>query len=318
MSRAMLYLGDALAFLQTLPVESVQCCVSSPPYWGLRDYGMPGQLGLERTPEEYVEKMTAVFREVRRVLRKDGTLWLNVGDSYAAGGKGGGGSFMDERRDAAWQKQSTLNGWRAAPPGLKTKDLVGIPWRLAFALQADGWWLRSDIIWAKPNPMPESVTDRPTKAHEYIFLLSKSERYYYDAAAIAEKSSRAGDVGFIGGAKGRSWEISPTDPNYRGENGSQWGRRIVSPVTRNARTVWEIATQPYAEAHFATFPEELARRCILAGSCPGDMVLDPFGGTGTVAKVATGNGRSSTYIDLNPKYRELALRRIGPLLCEVA
>lgn len=278
MSRATLYCGDALTVLKRLPSESVRCCVTSPPYWGLRDYGVAGQLGLERTPEEYIATMVAVFREVRRVLIEDGTLWLNLGDSYAqAGGpgwQGKNGQRADRRFTAVRNTVAQREIGRRPPPSMKSKDLVGIPWMLAFALRSDGWWLRSDIIWSKKNPMPESVTDRPTKSHEYVFLLSKAARYYYDAEAIAEP-----------------WKF------------------------RNARSVWEIATQPYPEAHFATFPEELARRCILAGSAPGDVLLDPFGGSGTVAQVATGNGRGAVYIDLNPKYVEMARQRIGPMLC---
>ena len=341
MSRAMLYCGDALAILQMLPVESVQCCVTSPPYWGLRDYGVPGQLGLERTPEEYVEKMVAVFREVRRVLRHDSTLWLNLGDSYAGGGRGGGGSYDAER--PGWTTDATRgkrNGKRwgggdSVVPDLAAKQLVGIPWRLAFALQADGWWLRSDIIWAKPNPMPESVMDRPTKAHEYVFLLSKSERYYYDAAAIRTPAKwpttkmpdgwdtgdgAHGTIHRNGREKGRRTDKQRGHSRRHTGFNDRWDqmeREQQIAFGANARTVWEIATQPYPGAHFATFPEELARRCILAGSRPGDMVLDPFGGSGTVAQVATGNGRHSIYIDLNPKYLELARQRIGPLLCEV-
>lgn len=335
---ASLYCGDALEVLGGLPAGSVRCCVTSPPYWGLRDYGVAGQIGLEPTPEAYVAKMVAVFREVRQVLATDGTLWLNVGDSYAAGGKGGGGSYMAERRDAAWQKRSTLNGWRAAPDGMKAKDLCGIPWMLAFALRADGWWLRSDIIWSKPNPMPESVTDRPTKSHEYVFLLSKAAQYYYDAVAIAEDCVR-GDAGsrFDVGKTGTNGNgrVQPQERRTKQRKPAGWdtgagahgtvhrdGRALeveyteTVSTTRNSRTVWTIPTQAYPQAHFATFPEELARRCILAGSRPGDTVLDPFGGSGTVAQVATGNGRSSIYIDLNPKYMELAKQRIGPLLCE--
>jgi DNA modification methylase len=336
MSRARLYCGDALAILQTLPAESVQCVVTSPPYFGLRDYGVPGQLGLEASPDDYVGRMVEIFAAVRDVLRDDGTLWLNVGDSYAAGGKGGGGSFMAERRDAAWQKRSSLNGWRAAPDGMKAKDLVGIPWMLAFALRAAGWFLRSDIIWSKPNPMPESVTDRPTKAHEYVFLLSKNATYYYDAAAIAEEVTdstierlsqptlgiQAGSMRANGGAKTNGPMKAVVSAHMKGtprNDGDRW-RMVDGGVAargrRNARTVWTLPTMPYTGAHFATFPEELARRCIVAGSRPGDTVLDPFGGSGTVAQVATGNGRDSIYIDLNPAYIELAKLRIGPMLCD--
>ncbi len=348
MSPATLYCGDALEILQTLPEESVQCVVTSPPYWGLRDYGVTGQLGLEGTPEEYVAKMVAVFQEVRRVLREDGTLWLNLGDSYA-GSWGAqsrpngndvasrleGGSMLSARQIAAAPKGQTHTGSLTHTPGLKGKDLVGIPWRLAFALQADGWWLRSDIIWSKPNPMPESVTDRPTKAHEYVFLLSKSATYYYDAGAIAEPlqdSSRArlaqdldaqqGSFRGNGGAKSngamKAVRRDPVGGASHVERGQHSEGGVFNGDNRNARTVWEIATQPYAQAHFATFPEELARRCILAGSRVGSTVLDPFGGSGTVAAVATGNGRDAIYIDLNSKYVDLARQRIGPLLCEAA
>lgn len=327
---ATLYCGDALTVLKTLPAESAQCIVTSPPYWGLRDYGMPGQLGLEGTPEGYVQNMADVFGAVRRVLRDDGTLWLNLGDSYsgARSGEQGKNGAMAKRSVAA--QRCRVRGETRAIAGLPGKNLVGIPWRLAFALQVDGWWLRSDIIWAKPNPMPESVTDRPTKAHEYIFLLSKSANYYYDAAAIAEQAeyredarvfgnaggARHGDEGRIYRPRGKALTSPRHDGNAWNENN---GRGFLpTSSSRNARTVWEIATQPYPEAHFATFPEELARRCILAGSRPGDIVLDPFGGSGTVAQVATGNGRGSIYIDLNPKYLELARQRIGPMLCEVA
>lgn len=544
MSRAILYCGDALAVLKTLPSESVQMVCTSPPYWGLRDYGtarweggdnackhiaqqkppvigssstlgypadggprriandnqyhqaytaqyrdvcakcgaqrVDAQIGLEPTPARYVGRMVEIFGAVRRVLRDDGIVWLNLGDTYAA-------NRSYQVRD---NKHVDVGNTMASsvPDGLKVKDLVGIPWRLAFALQADGWWLRSDIIWAKRNPMPESVTDRPTKAHEYVFLFAKGQwvsrvvqfsdlcgervhfgrylgatkpparhsgtkfcvalataifdgaqqqqqftlppfyaeewkqgaggedsnfvrglpihhratasaarllcsdstaekflrelngmgialterneflvggidaemplpptihrdsettiaihdsgeigkfdfghsriivvrpttcNYFYDAAAIAEDSSRPGEVGSLMGFKGRTLKAvgrDRCDPMYRA-GGGQDGNTIVNAVTRNARTVWEIATQPYPEAHFATFPEELARRCILAGSRPGDTILDPFGGSGTVAQVATGHGRKSIYIDLNPKYLELAKQRIGPMLCDVA
>jgi DNA modification methylase len=272
------------------------------------------QLGLEKTPEEYVARMVEVFREVRRVLTDDGTLWLNLGDSYTSGGR--------KERDPgqskihpAYEGDSFADGLRPGTPNnLKPKDLVGIPWRVAFALQADGWYLRSDIIWSKPNPMPESVTDRPTKSHEYIFLLSKSATYFYDAAAIAEEASEP--------APRKTWEDRKTagEPMRQGINAFSRAGMVSGGVggngsTRNARSVWAIATQPYPQAHFATFPEELARRCILAGSAKGDAVLDPFGGSGTVAAVAVGNGRSSVYIDLNPEYIELARHRIGPMLC---
>ena len=288
--------GDALDVMRTLAPGSARCCVTSPPYWGLRDYGVAGQLGLEPTPDAYVARLVEVFREVRRVLADDGTLWLNLGDSYAGTGYGKGTGHFSQRNDPSAMKPKL-----PMPVGLKPKDLVGIPWRVAFALQADGWYLRSDIIWAKPNPMPESVTDRPTKAHEYVFLLSKAERYYYDADAIAEESViGAGAVRNIG-------------TRTKGQSGSRNdGDRIgvVNDGTRNARTAWTIPTQPFKGAHFATFPEELARRCILAGSAPGDTVLDPFGGSGTVGAVAVKWQRGAVLIDLSADYCELARQRI--------
>jgi DNA modification methylase len=269
------------------------------------------QLGLERTPDEYVANLVAVFREVRRVLTDDGTLWLNLGDSYASDVKGSGGGWALDPKNYANRAQ--LYGARKVKHGLKPKDMVGIPWRVAFALQADGWWLRSDVIWSKPNPMPESVRDRPTKAHEYVFLFSKRSSYYYDADAIAEPFSykdRRGDARIE--YNGKKWCANRLkdagDVDWFGQPG----------VGRNARTVWEIVTKPYAQAHFATFPPELPERCIKAGSAPGDTVLDPFGGSGTTASVAVGHGRDSIYIDLNPEYIEMARNRIGPMLCKDA
>jgi DNA modification methylase len=516
-SEARLLQGDALTVLKALPDASVRCCVTSPPYWGLRDYGMPGQLGLERTPEEYVAKMVEVFREVRRVLTDDGTIWLNLGDSYASsppgnttkgvsakstlhGVNGPSAAYRETLAQSVQQKRNTVVA------GLKPKDLVGIPWLVAFALrqpyervvlksredrawlaamidgegcitttiaqpttginesyaivlqvrmadrecldrivaltgmshvQAEtlspsmatgnqrpascwkiagenaatilaeiypyllikkrqaivawnlqrlkdgvttkrgvavpaenmalrrelhgviralnqrepvdvpewcrepeytvepGWYLRSDVIWAKPNPMPESVTDRPTKSHEYLFLLSKSERYYYDADTIAEDlqdSSRVRLAQNVDDQQGSFRANGNTRPDRpmravrrdrvggasHKERGQHSEGGVVNGDTRNARTVWTIATMPYKGAHFATFPEELARRCILAGSAPGDTVLDPFGGSGTVAQVATGNARNAILIELNPAYLLLARQRIGPLLCEGA
>jgi DNA modification methylase len=249
MTRATLCCGDVRAVLAGLPERSVQTCITSPPYFGLRDYGHAGQIGLEASPAAYVEALVEVFRAVKRVLRDDGVVFLNLGDSYAAHNSGNNG-YLDGRTN---RDKRTEPG---VPDGLKPKDLIGIPWTVAFALRADGWYLRSDIIWAKPNPMPESVTDRPTKSHEYLFLLSKSERYYWDAASIAEPGAdpeRARNDRF-GGA---SWE----GRQQHSEGGTSNGH-----ATRNARSVWTIATQPYAGAHFATMPQELARRCILAGS----------------------------------------------------
>ncbi len=310
-----LLVGDALEVLQTLDDGSVQCCVTSPPYYGLRDYGVPGQIGLERTPDEYVAKLVAVFADVRRVLADDGTLWLNLGDSYAGRGRTGGMNSLTLPRSAIGE-----SGWVPPAPGFKDKDLYGIPWRVAFALQADGWYLRSDIIWHKPNPMPESVTDRPTKAHEYLFLLSKSERYFYDAAAIAEPAAcggilDGGDYASPGQAPHANARASVARGGFAGKTEAMAGegrnafRAIVD--TRNRRTVWTVATQPFSEAHFATFPPALIEPCILAGSRVGDTILDPFGGAGTTALVADRLSRSALLIELNPAYAEMARRRIS-------
>ena len=324
MTRAVIYPGDCLTTLRSLPDGAARCCVTSPPYWGLRDYGVAGQLGLEPTPDAYVAGMVEVFREVRRVLRDDGTLWLNLGDSYAGGGTIGRNDTTQEALARRAEKYGTgtgsgsavgASGTRKPVADLKPKDLIGIPWRVAFALQADGWYLRSDIIWAKPNPMPESVRDRPTKAHEYVFLLSKRERYYYDAAAIAEPATFPPPDGTARDSRKLAEIGSGRFDGGRKANGQGFYRQLD---TRNARSVWTIATQPYHEAHFATFPEELPSRCIRAGSAPGDTVLDPFGGSGTTGAVATGLGRAAILCELNPAYIELARQRIGPMLCEVA
>jgi DNA modification methylase len=413
-----LILGDALSLLRASADASVQCVVTSPPYWGLRDYGIEpsvwggvsicvhdwtserlelemrrginltastastrgggkkiatvpnvdverawcnacgawlGCLGLEPTPELYIEHMVMIFREVRRVMRDDGTLWLNIGDSYSGSGRGGyaggksgleGSNVGPDNSRLARQKQHDRNpssfrrdradtgGFRHKDAGLKAKDLVGIPWMLAFALRADGWYLRSEIIWSKPNPMPESVTDRPTKAHETIFLLSKSARYFYDADAIAEPSN-----GFSKMPDG--WDTNPGAHGSFHRDGREKGKRSLgskgttapaddaqsggarmgrgagwrddpanTPATRNKRSVWTIATQPFPEAHFATFPEEIPRTCILAGSRPGDVVLDPFNGAGTTGVAALALGRNYVGIDLNPEYIEMSRRRL--------
>jgi DNA modification methylase len=282
MATARVLVGDVRTRLAELPDGSVQTCVTSPPYWGLRDYGQGDQIGLEQTPEEYVAQMVDVFRQVRRVLADDGTLWLNLGDSYGAG-----------------------------------KQLIGIPWRVALALQADGWVLRQDIIWNKPNPMPESVKDRCTKAHEYVFLMSKASRYKYDQAAIAEESLRPGAVGIIGGQKARREPpISESDPRYRGGS-EQWGRSVEVGSRRNRRSVWTTASRPFPGAHFAVMPEALVEPCILAGSSPDDLVLDPFAGSGTVGVVALRHGRDFIGVELNPEYAAIAEARIAgdaPLL----
>ena len=254
--------GDVIACLRSLPDACVQCVVTSPPYWGLRDYGVEGQIGLEPTPEAYVEKMVEVFREVRRVLRDDGTLWLNLGDSYASGGMSNPSSksTLGGGKDLGAADYSIT---RKVPNGLKPKDLVGIPWRVAFALQADGWYLRSDIIWSKPNPMPESVTDRPTKSHEYVFLLSKRPRYFYDVDAIREEQT--GNAHSRG--KGLTPKSAPEGSNIRAKESWHLSTRDIEvPRGRNRRTVWEIPTQPMPEAHFATFPEALVEPCIKAGT----------------------------------------------------
>lgn len=306
--------GDALTEARTLEAGSVQTIVTSPPYFGLRDYGEEGQYGAEASVEEYVSRMVELFRELRRVLADDGTLWLNLGDSFANDGKWGGSS--GGKHASALHGKSGI-GRGKVTTGLPPKNLIGVPWRVAFALQTDGWILRSDIIWAKPNPMPESVTDRPTKAHEYLFLFAKSPRYYYDADAIAEDA--------VKGDAGSSWTEGKTGEHQLGRaqkrdvrqgfaragghrdnpSGGYGGR---APETRNKRTVWSVPTAPFSGAHFAVYPPELIRPCILAGSRPGDTVLDPFSGSGTTGAVATFEGRNYVGIDLNKEYLDLSLR----------
>lgn len=331
--------GDCLTVLRSMPDESVNCCVTSPPYWGLRDYGAEGQIGLERTPEEYVQRMVEVFREVRRVLKADGTLWLNLGDSYQGGNRGG---YSRERAGVSKNGGQNASDFGGAPnrfpiPGLKPKDLVGVPWRVAFALQADGWYLRSDIIWSKPNPMPESVTDRPTKAHEYMFLMAKSEHYYYDSEAIKEPFTTDPKENYPERAKitGRGDQASnnacPGAPQQSKSGGfppkqSQLGKRTytgfnarwdasedngTAPTGRNKRTVWTICTSPFPEAHFAVYPPSLVEPCVLAGSPEGGTVLDPFAGSGTTGMVALRHGRSFIGVELNPTYCDMARRRIA-------
>lgn len=360
-----LYHGDVLDVLREMDAESVQTCVTSPPYWGLRDYGtatweggsaecdhvarmnrndgdrqavdgfggnrntdghasmgarqyretcgkcgarrVDAQLGLEPTPGEYVARMVEVFREVRRVLRDDGTLWLNLGDSFAAGGAGSPSdksTLKGNGHAGGGPKLRAVGTTQTRASGLKPKDLVGIPWRVAFALQEDGWYLRSDVIWAKPNPMPESVTDRPTKAHEYLFLFAKSARYFYDAESIREPN--------VSTSKG-PWSQAYRDAQREAvDGGDSFGRRW-NPDGRNARSVWTITTKPYAGAHFATFPPELPERCIKAGSAEGDLVLDPFSGSGTTAFVARQLARRAVGIDLNTEYLDLAADRLKQL-----
>ena len=294
-----------------MPEQSVHCCVTSPPYWGLRDYGVDGQLGLESTPEEYVAKMVEIFREVRRVLRDDGTLWLNLGDSYAGQAKAGDKRFGNpEFNKNRPSRERTKTPGKAVPPGLKPKDLIGIPWMVAFALRADGWHLRQDIIWHKPNPMPESVKDRCTKAHEYIFLLAKSAQYYYDNEAIKEdakpESEKRYKSTFHTGKKeisgqGRPGNASNT-PGYK-----KWTGK------RNKRSVWTVTTKPFKGAHFAVFPPTLVEPMVKAGCPEKGIVLDPFMGSGTVAEVALKLNRRFIGIELNPEYCKIAKNRISKI-----
>lgn len=319
-----IYHGDALTILKTLDSESVDCCITSPPYWGLRDYGNPAQIGLEKTPEEYVERLVEVFREVRRVLKDKGTCWLNLGDSYAA------------HKDCKQVSQTLAVGTKSEQAcvlskgnsptrdsrvlksiGLKNKDLCGIPWRVAFALQADGWWLRQDIIWHKPNPMPESVTDRCTKAHEYIFLLSKSAKYYYNQEAIKEPSIDKESY------TGRRKRNAPTMANFDiknlknagsiQEDGTLTSGQIYT--NRNLRSVWTVNTHPTPEAHFATFPEKLIEPMIKAGCPEGGTVLDPFIGSGTTMRVANRLRRECIGIDLG--YEDIQKKRISNIQVEL-
>lgn len=358
---ATLYTSDALEVLRTLPDESVQACITSPPYWGLRDYGVDGQIGLEPTIDEYVEKLVKIFREIFRVLRGDGTLWLNMGDSYITKPHGTiGANTYDPKypgarnRGHGFEKGEPSNA--AAPnrkpiPGLKHKDMVGIPWRVAFALQADGWWLRQDIIWWKPNAMPESVRDRCTKAHEYLFILSKSERYYWDYEAMQEPASpdtharyargRSDSHKYADGGPGnqtitKSFEhmrkpgIGPkakipsgwdTRPGNHRENSGRYrvkqnesfqGATAGPRETRNKRSVWAVPSAPFKGAHFATFPPDLIRPCVMAGCPAGGIVLDPFSGSGTTGMVALEEGRRYIGIELSPEYQALAVERITP------
>lgn len=299
--------GDCIEMMRTLPDQSVHTCITSPPYFGLRDYGVDGQIGLEASPREFIDNLVAVFREVRRVLRDDGTLWVNLGDSYASGGRGGGGRYMAERGDGAWQGKGDATGWRSAPAGWKHKDLLGLPWRLAIALQDEGWYLRQDIIWHKPNPMPESIKDRCTKAHEYLFLLSKSPRYYFDQEAIREQATK--------GFSGSEFNSGKTAEHQLGRSSD---RDRVDDGMRNKRSVWTVATASFKGAHFATFPPDLIRPCVQAGSPRDGLVLDPFGGAGTTALVAMQEGRKSVICELNPEYAALARQRLDTAWIEGA
>ena len=303
----MILIGDVRDKLKELPDQSVNCCVTSPPYWGLRDYGNDGQIGLEQTPDQFIDELVAVFREVKRVLRDDGTLWLNIGDSYASFRDGKAtpdttrgtslGTLVDKGK-ASNRKASTF-----ANTPIKHKDLVGIPWMLAFALRADGWYLRQDIIWHKPNPMPESVRDRCTKAHEYIFLMSKSPKYYFDSEAMKEPSTNLGKtkIRFGGNKYGDS-----DDPKHATKSGNEY----TDTGFRNKRSVWSVTTRPFKGAHFATFPPALIEPCILAGSPRGGVVLDPFFGAGTTGLVAQRHDRKWIGCELNPEYAAIAQARI--------
>ena len=340
MSDYTIHTGDVLDVLPTLESGSINTCVTSPPYFGLRDYGHDGQIGLEPTPDAYVAKLVAVFREVKRVLRDDGTVWLNLGDSYASfrDGKATPDTTRNGDTGTLVPKGAAKNRIAAtfANTAVKHKDLVGIPWRVAFALQADGWYLRQDIIWHKPNPMPESVRDRCTKAHEYIFLLSKSAQYYYDQDAVKEpisestaNDSRLQDDNYETGRPERGFTGSPSrgsgllKPKGIRVGGDKYGdddttfTRTKSgndyqlAITRNRRSVWSVTTKPFKEAHFAVFPPDLIRPCILAGCPEGGTVLDPFNGSGTTGVVCMEENRNYVGIELNPEYVTMAKRRIS-------
>jgi len=290
-----LHLGDALDILCAMPGGSVDCVVTSPPYYGLRDYGIDGQIGLEDTPDAFIERLMDVFTEVRRVLADHGTCWVNMGDSYNSDGRKGRAG-MGKGKNSGFSSWMNKTGFATKP-----KDLLMMPARVALALQAYGWWLRSDIIWSKPNPMPESVRDRPTSAHEHIFLLTKTPRYYWDAEAVREPD----------GGK-------PSGNGFKREHRLSYGGRgdddqWTPGGGRNVRNVWTMATEPTPEAHFATFPTELVRRCLAAGCKPGGVVLDPFIGSGTTAKVARSMGLRAVGIDLNPEYLEIAAKRLNQL-----
>jgi DNA modification methylase len=305
--------GDCRDVLPTLEEDSFDCVVTSPPYWGLRDYGVDGQIGLEPTLDAYVETMVGVGRELKRVLKPGGTFWLNLGDSYA-GYHGNKNSQIPTSATNGWTNgtNENLRTSTANRNGLKPKDLCGVPWKVAFALQADGWWLRSAIVWAKPNPMPESVTDRPTSAYEMVFLLTKSERYFYDAEAIAEETICDRD-GIVTGRGTTGW--TQARGNERSTSGG-----FGYQATRNARNVWTISTQPFKGSHFATMPPDLAERCIKAGCPSKGHVLDPFSGAGTTALVADRLGRHCTGIELNPSYRDMGAERVSadaPLFASV-
>ena len=312
MSENIIINRDCLLALRDLPDESVNCCVTSPPYYALRDYGMDAQIGREDSPEEYIRRLVLVFREVRRVLTNDGTLWLNIADTYC--GTGNKGGYLDPKNPKGRSGQSVSLARRASE--CKQKDMIGIPWLLAFALRADGWYLRSDIIWCKANPMPESCKDRPSRCYEHVFLLTKSKKYYYDALAIAEPIAEGTAARYKGGrsASSKYAEEIPGQGKVQKLNAARAAGTItdaeISPV-RNARDVWHINTVPYKGGHFAAYPPKLAERCILAGCPRGGIVLDPFFGSGTTGLAAVKNDRRYIGIELNAEYCELAKERIG-------
>jgi DNA modification methylase len=338
-----IHISDCIDGMKLLPDESVHCCVTSPPYYGLRNYNVDGQIGLEETPELFISKMVNVFEEVRRVLKKDGTLWLNIGDSYAGswgnyGGQNRGNGVQRDITTGSQVEQKAYDGkekWK--PPtankisGVKPKDLIGIPWMLAFALRSAGWYLRQDIIWHKPNPMPESVTDRCTKAHEYIFLLSKSAKYYYDHEAIKTEIADAsvqrllqnvadqnGSIRVPGKTNGPMKAVlkgyqhrGEGDKKLTGHSGNfDASGNLIGDGKANKKSVWTVTTKPFSEAHFATFPEDLIVDCIKAGCPEGGIVLDPFGGAGTTALVAKKLMRKYILFELNPEYVSIAQKRI--------
>lgn len=325
-----IHCGDALTVLRTLPDESVQTCVTSPPYWGLRDYGIAGQIGLETSPTEYLDRMVAVFAEVRRVLKSDGTCWVNMGDTYNGSGTSGG-----DLDNGTFVFRGKIDSGKVSFPGLKKKDLCGMPWCLAFALQASGWWLRADIIWHKTNCLPESVSDRPTKSHEYIFLLSKSQKYFYDAEAILEPCSPntnmrvsqnvARQVGSERANGGRKTNgnmkavVRGANPKaklnaFGSRQNESFSSTICLPVhQRNKRSVWTVPAAGYKGAHFATFPPDLIKPCILAGCPIGGTVLDPFAGSGTTGQVALEYARKFIGIELNSDYLQLIAERLNAI-----
>lgn len=312
------YNCDALTLLRAMASQSVNCIVTSPPYFGLRDYGMAGQIGLEETPAAYVAKLVELFREAKRVLRDDGTFWLNLGDSYASGEIGRHDSVQaNNGRDWSGTRKALIRQQTKLDTGLQQKNLIGIPWRVAFGLQDDGWILRSDIIWHKPNPMPESVTDRPTKAHEYVFLFAKSQRYWYDADAIKEPLSPESKLKYANPKAFKSlkgYHSDNSDPKgggFRGKGGLSGfdGTNRINGG-RNKRTVWSVTTEPFDGAHFATFPTKLIEPMILAGCPIGGVVYDPFMGSGTTALVARQNGREYIGSELNPSYVEITRDRL--------